>query len=805
MSRTTLLATLLCVPALAAPASALASSATLSGRVVDEAGRPLPGLPVALLNPVSGFRQHRTTDAAGRFTFHNVPFNDYHLEVRAPGFQELHREVELRSTLPVDLALALKSAGATVAVEETLSLVESHPSTHLDIDQSAIRLAPAPVQSRALESILLATPGFVANDNGRFHVRGSHGQLTFVVDGIPLSDHTHATHSNSLDPAQVDSLEVITGGISAEYGGKPVAVVNLTTRSGLGTPEGFAGEASFGAARFGTFEASFTAQGGANAFGYFVSGAASRSERFLDPVDFQNFHNTGGTGRLFARFDWILGDRDTLRLSVSGGRTTRDVVNLASQEAAGMDQGVATADANLSLAWTHLFNGRQSLDLSVYGRHATSELEPTRELAPGFSAGGPDTPAWARQDRRLGNLGFLAAFNQRFGADSTLKAGLQAVRFPLRETFAFAFTTDDAVTDPDSPLYPYTPAGGGALWTFREALTPTLASAFLQTDLHLGDLFLALGLRYDRWSLRGLADDELQPRLGASYRFPVTRTTLRASYDRLFITPDRENLALSSSHEAAELGEDGGHAGEDHGVHQVRPEVQDAWTVGVEQQLGGWGRVAVDAWQRRSRNTADVAQFLNTGIEFPIAFARGRFHGLNLRFDLVPVAGFSTYLSLARTRALVEGPLVGGLELHAGEDHAHETEGRFPIDHDQKLSAQLGLRYEGEGWWLQAQGRHDSGLVAGDPDEAAGDPDLAFGLDLIRFDAADGVWRVKPRTTWNVGGGRTFDLGGRRRLTLAADLLNLFDTRALYNFLSHRGGTHVFPPRTWTARMKYNF
>ena len=67
------------------------------------------------------------------------------------------------------------------------------------------------------------------------------------------------------------------------------------------------------------------------------------------------------------------------------------------------------------------------------------------------------------------------------------------------------------------------------------------------------------------------------------------------------------------------------------------------------------------------------------------------------------------------------------------------------------------------------------------------------------------MWRVKPRTTWNLGGGRTFDLGGRRRLTLAADLLNVFDTRALYNFLSHRGGTHVFPPRTWTARVKYNF
>ncbi|MBK7294876.1 MAG: TonB-dependent receptor plug domain-containing protein [Holophagaceae bacterium] len=151
-----------------------------------------------------------------------------------------------------------------------------------------------------MESILLATPGFVADENGRFHFRGSHGQMTYVVDGIPVSDQLHATFSNSLDPSQVESLEVITGGISAEYGGKPVVVVNVTTKSGLGTPNGFEGEVSLGAARFRTAEAGFNARGGTASFGWFVSGAANESDRFLDPVNFENLHNHGRTGRVFS-------------------------------------------------------------------------------------------------------------------------------------------------------------------------------------------------------------------------------------------------------------------------------------------------------------------------------------------------------------------------------------------------------------------------------------------------------------------------------------------------------------------------
>ena len=786
--------TLLLLGFTTAPALIAAASASLAGRLVDERGRPVAQAKVILLNKVSGYRQSLQPDAQGRFGFFNVPFNDYHLEVFASGMEPVHRSVELRSTLPLDVLITLKAQGAVVAVEETLSIVEDHPSVHLDIDKTTIERMPAAVQSRALESILLTTPGFIADENGRFHFRGSHGQATYVIDGIPVSDQMQATYSNSLDPAQVESMEIITGGIAAEYGGKPVTVINMTTKSGLGMANEAEGEVTLGASRFQTYETGFSLRGGSDHFGYFATAAASRSERFLDPVNFENLHNQGHTRRIFTRFDWLVSEHDTLRASISGGRTDREVVNLASQQQVGMDQRASTTDFNGSLAWSHLFSADASLDASVYQRRATSRLNPTRDLPEGFAAGGPDQPVWVDQDRSLENWGAQVALTRRFAGGSTVKAGLQYVAFPIHEQFRFAFTQDGQV-DAASPLFPYTPAGGGHRFTFDERIKPVLASAFVQSDLHLGSWFLALGLRYDQFSLRQVDQSLLQPRLGISYTF-ATHTILRGSYDRLLITRENENLALSTSQRAWDLGPNSGSP-----VPTLKPETQHSFTLGAEQQFGKVGRLTLDYWEKQSRDSGDNAQFLNTGILFPIAAAQGLFRGVDLRVDLVPVHGFSAYLSLGKTRAIFQAPVVGGLQLDAPEVPPGS---RFLIDHDQKLASQLGLRFEEAGWFAQVVGRYDSGLVAKDPAEALGNSDLAFGIPYVRRDS-EGTWRVKPRTTWNFSLGNEYGLGGKRKLMLGGDLLNAFDAKGLYNFLSTFGGTHVIPPRTWAVRVKFQF
>ena len=783
--------------------SAMATDGPITGRVVDPQGQPLAKAKVRLENRVSGFRQEVITDDSGSFTVYNIPSDDYHLEVEALGMQELHRNISLRSSLPQSLDLRLKAAeaSATVAVEDSVSLVEAHPSAHLDIDQSTIEKIPAAVQSRAMESILLTTPGFIQDENGRFHFRGSHGQVMYVMDGVPLTDQVQSTFSNALDPSQVQSLEVITGGVSAEYGGKPTAVVVLTSKSGLGSTRPFQGDVSLGLSRFDTKETGFSARGGTAAFGYFVSGSASESDRFLDPVNFENLHNHGTTDRIHSRFDWLLGPSDVLRFSASGGTTNRDVVNLASQQAVGMNQTARNTDTNLNLGWAHLLDATRSLDVALFYRGSTSRLDPTRDLQAGFKDGGPDTPFWIQSDRRLDNQGAQVSYTQQTG-DNTLKVGLQYVRYPLKERFSLAITDPAQASGPTDPLYPYTSAGGGTILRFVDGLAPSLVSAYLQDDLRAGNWALAAGLRYDSYRGRNFTQNELQPRLGLSYRVLQTGTLLRVVYDRLLITPENENLAFSTSQTIRSLVTQSAAP-----APQLRGETQDSYLLGVEQQLGQVARVSLDYWWKDSRNAADNSQFLNTGILFPISAWKGRFHGMDLRVDTVPIQGWSAYLSAGTVRTLFYSPTIGGLT--SANPTINGPDGTpYLIDHDQKLTAQFGVRYEQGGWFAQATVRYDSGLVAGSPTTVAGNPDYAFGIPYVRAERDSLVgpnYRVKARTVLNLNLGQEWKFASSHRLAVGLDLLNATDEKSLYNFLSTFGGTHVIPPRTLAAHVKWKF
>src|SRR5262249_47132424 len=138
--------------------------------------------------------------------------------------------------------------------------------------------------------------------SARPRFQGAHSQGQFVIDGQTISDQTGVTFSNSIDPGIAQSIEVVYGNVLAEYGEKVGTVVNMTTRSGLAAP--FALDVYGGGARYSTYEAGLSAAGGSRNWGAFASLNGSRSDRFLDPVNFDNLHNDGDSLRGFLRLDY---------------------------------------------------------------------------------------------------------------------------------------------------------------------------------------------------------------------------------------------------------------------------------------------------------------------------------------------------------------------------------------------------------------------------------------------------------------------------------------------------------------------
>ena len=344
---------------------------------------------------------------------------------------------------------------------------------------------------------------------------------------------------------------------------------------------------------------------------------------------------------------------------------------------------------------------------------------------------------------------------------------------------------------------------------FDSRRTGSYYAGYVQDNIKFGNLTTNLGVRYDSNNLPA-KDTAFEPRLGAAYYIPSTKTVLRASYNRVLYTPEFENVLLSSSPEAAALvppivkqsQELGG------GELVVRSERQNAYDFGFQQGIGSKLRLDADYWKRKGKFAGDQDQFENTGIVFPLSFTSGKFNGWDVRLDLAQTHGVRGFASIGHTHAVYVPPPSGGLFLDQSAVDA-VTGGPFLIDHDQKLQAQAQLLWDvgTTGLWLGAGVRYDSGLVTGvSPQDLLADSDNAFAAPFIKVHGGTDLDpnRIKERTIANFSVGIDLDRH-HVPLTLEANLLNAFDTQGVYNILSVFGGTHVIPPRTLAVRARYRF
>src|ERR1700727_3777148 len=145
------------------------NSSNVQGTVTDPSGAVVANAEVTMHNPVSGFERSATTDASGNFSFPNVPFNPYHFSVNASGFAPFAQDVDVRSSVPVEVKITLQIAGnsATVTVEGGADLLANDSTFHTDVDRALFEKLPLERPSSSVSSLVtLSTPGVAADSNG---------------------------------------------------------------------------------------------------------------------------------------------------------------------------------------------------------------------------------------------------------------------------------------------------------------------------------------------------------------------------------------------------------------------------------------------------------------------------------------------------------------------------------------------------------------------------------------------------------------------------------------------------------------
>ncbi len=119
-------------------AQSAGNSGSINGTVEDPTGAVVPNATVEIRNPVSGYDRSATTDTSGKFSFPNIPYNPYHLTATAAGFASHVEDVDVRSSVPVNVPINLKVEGSStvVTVESGSDLVENDPTFHTDVDKN---------------------------------------------------------------------------------------------------------------------------------------------------------------------------------------------------------------------------------------------------------------------------------------------------------------------------------------------------------------------------------------------------------------------------------------------------------------------------------------------------------------------------------------------------------------------------------------------------------------------------------------------------------------------------------------------
>ncbi len=770
------------------------SGAVLEVTVRDASRAPIAGAEVKLELADGGGEQVRVTDGAGTARFGQLAWQRYRVKVVAANFAGQERGVALRSNVPEKIEFEL----AVGAASESLVVMDKAPGASVDPEQTGSRtlISRETIDqlakgggARGIEQVLATFPGFAQNANGAIHPRGAHNQMTFVVDGMPISDQLGGAFANAIDPALVETLELYTGNIPAEYGNKVSAVAQITTRSGMGLGRKFSGSMTGQAGQFDSLSQTVQLAGETGRLAWTAMALGVKTNRYLDSVSLDNLHNGGNSQRYFGRLDYQAGPKDTLRVFAMGGRAGFESANLRSQQANGMRQRQELVDASVAGTWLHVIDGSSTTEVNASFRPSEARLLP--------SAG--DTPVTAWQDRRAATTTVNGRYSKVWRGHQ-VRMGADVQRYDLRERFRFGVTAPDF----DEELASFVLPRGGRMFVFDERGAGTMKSAFVQDHVRWGRLTATVGLRYDsyRFLARGA---QWQPRVGVAYHIAATNTVLRVAYNRLYQTPPNENLLLSSSEAAAELAPAIVRQTLGRAAVTLRPERQNFYEAGFQQGVTRYVTVAGAYYHKSATNQQDNNNFFNTGIIFPITLASIRVNGAEGRIEVKPGHGWTANVSFTHARAISTPPFTGGLFI-GNEAVEALSAGPFVIDHDQKLGVNAMVAYtSGRGWFGTWNTRYDSGLVANpsDPVEVAADPDYADLLPYVRLGGSPA--RVAPRTITDVVLGYRHKRGERTRWEVAGQVTNLTDQTALYNFQSAFVGTRVVQPRTVSVRYRWWF
>jgi hypothetical protein len=729
-----------------------------------------------LVSEANQFRRTFVTATDGHYVAQDLPFGVYRLSLHAEGFAPWSNLIEIRSEVPVRAAITLGVAPVTtqVQVNDSATLVDqSRTGTIYSVGQQAIEEQLSARPGRGLSNLVNEQPGWLYEANGVLHPRGSEYDVQYVFDGLPLTQNRSPAFAPAFDADDVESMRVLTASFPAEYGRKLGGIIEVTTAKDA--PSGLHGLFDVAGGSFSTFTGSGALSYAAGKNRISLSGDGFHTDRYLDPPVLENFTNRGNAGGFSASYERDFSDRDRLRITVIHNEVRFLVPNELVQQVAGQRQDITNGETTGQIYFQHTISPGLFLSFSGSVRDADATLRSNPS----------STPVIVSQDRGY-REGYVRGDLAGHRGHHDWKAGADSIFSPVHE--ALQYTIEDFTFFDPGTKSPFAFAQGK--WDIEPA-------AYVQDQWHRGNWNVSAGLRFDHYGF-AVQESAWSPRAGVSRYVPSLSLLIHASYDRVFQTPAMENLLLASSPLLVAI---------EPVVLRlpVRPARGNYYEAGVTKSFLGKLRLEANVFRRDFHNYSDDDVLLDTGVSFPIAFAKARIAGEEVQLAVPRWGRFSGYLSYANQSGIGQGPITGGLFLGDNAANALTDTSKFAVSQDQRNTARARVRFQAERRvWLAMGAQYGSGLPA---DTGGADFNTLvgeFGTAIVsRVNLQRG--RVRPNFSLDAAAGAELFHKEQRSATIQVQVANLMDRLNVLNFESLFSGTAVAAPRSISARLKFTF
>jgi outer membrane receptor protein involved in Fe transport len=614
-----------------------------------------------------------------------------------------------------------------------------------------------------MNQVILRSPG-VAQDsaaNGDLHVRGEHANLQYRINDVLLPEGITG-FGLELDPRFIDSMQLITGSLPAQYGFRTAGVIDIQTKSGFEN----GGEGEIYGGSYDTIRPSFELGGTQGKWNYFIDGSYDHNALGIEnPTASKNaIHDNTDQYKTFLYGSYIIDD--TSRITVMGSASYS---NFQVPDTAGLPPGTfpngtqwvpGTFDSsNLNenqneqnyygVVSYQKSAGKLDYQVSAIARNSDVHFTPDPIGDLYFNGVASDV------QKKLYSGGLQADASYELNDKHTIRGGVMALDESVSANSAT--TVFDNLDGNGNPTSSTTTTN----IVDNNVLHGQFYGLYLQDEWRMFTKFTVnYGARFDVFNSSFDDENQISPRINFIYQ-PTDWTTLHAGYARYFTPPPVESVSGSdlalfsgtSNQSATNL---------DSSVKAERANYFDA---GITQKLAPGLQVGVDGYYKEAKNQLDDGLFGQTLILSAFNYAEGKVYGVEFTGSYTH-GGFSSYANLAWSQAMGKD-WDSAQFLFDPNDAAYVQNHWIYLDHDQRVTGTFGVAYT----WNESA-RYSTRVYA----------DAIYGSGL-RQDLTDSAGNtlvpngasVPQYYSINCGAEQSFKVGKSQFLKARLDVVNLTD------------------------------